>query len=77
MLLVAGSGIVLRIHEEPLTFTKKDFVVGTLFFAFTKRLSRSRRRNFCCPSSDFGGSYLAICKEFGDDPKIKVVALCI
>ena len=75
MLLVAGSGVVLRVREEPLAFAKKDFAVRTLFFAFAKRFSRSRRRKFCCSSSDFRGSYLAIYKEFGDDPKMKVVDL--
>jgi len=75
MLLVAGSGIVLHVCEDPLVFAKKDFADGTLFFAFAKRISRSRRRNFCCPSSDFESLYLTIYNESGDDPKMNVVDL--
>jgi len=62
--------VVLRVREDPLTFAKKDLAFGILFFAFARRKSLLNR-------SDFGGLYLAIYKEFGDDPKTKVVALCV
>jgi len=69
------SGDVLRVHEDTLAFAKKDWASGILSFAFANMFSCSRRGKSLLRISDFRGSYLTIYKEFGDDPKINVVAL--